>query len=254
MKNINIVTFLAALLAICFVIAPVPAFAQATTTATTLSVATNSTITSVTVASATNFVANGAIYTEDGEVMIVNSSYTSGTRIPVQRGASGTVAMAHPASVRVWFFTPGQQMRAGLRSGSLPGSNPQGACTSTNEIVLPIFNTSTNTMFTCTGSKWVRTGLSGGTYFCGATTGAATCSTATGITARTIGGVATLASNSAVITFTTGFTATTTYSCVANDVTTRANVVQMVPTSATSATITNTTGASDVVNWICSGY
>jgi hypothetical protein len=40
---------------------------------------------------------------------------------------------------------------------------------------------------------------------------------------------------------------------VANDVTTRANPVQMVPASATTATITNTTGGSDVIQWVCIG-
>jgi hypothetical protein len=41
---------------------------------------------------------------------------------------------------------------------------------------------------------------------------------------------------------------------VANDVTTRANVVQMIPASgASTATITNTTGGSDVIQWICVG-
>jgi hypothetical protein len=49
------------------------------------------------------------------------------------------------------------------------------------------------------------------------------------------------------------FTSTTSYFCVANDVTTRANPVQMVPASATTATITNTTGGSDVIQWVCVG-
>jgi hypothetical protein len=40
---------------------------------------------------------------------------------------------------------------------------------------------------------------------------------------------------------------------VANDVTTRANVVQMIPASGATATITNTTGGSDVIQWICVG-
>lgn len=68
-------------------------------------------------------------------------------------------------------------------------------------------------------------------------------------------GQSTLSSNSAIITFpaSTAFTSTTSYSCVANDVTTRANPVQMVPTNGTSATITNTTGATDVIQWMCSG-
>lgn len=90
---------------------------------------------------------------------------------------------------------------------------------------------------------------------CGSTTtGTATCSpaTATGLT-KIYAGAATLASNAQVITFPTAFAATTSYQCVANDITTRANVVQMISTSTSTATITNTTGASDIINWICVG-
>ncbi len=93
-------------------------------------------------------------------------------------------------------------------------------------------------------------------YFCGATTGTTTCAnTSGGRTARVFGGIATLASNSAVISgISPAFTSTSTYTCVANDLTTRANVVQVANTSSSSITITNTTGASDVINYICMGY
>ena len=93
-------------------------------------------------------------------------------------------------------------------------------------------------------------------YFCGTTTGNAACSnTATGGTARVIGGIATLASNTAVISgISPAFTSTSSYACVANDLTTRANPVQVENTSTSSITITNTTGASDVINWICVGF
>lgn len=90
---------------------------------------------------------------------------------------------------------------------------------------------------------------------CGSTgSGNQTCSpaAASGKT-QVYSGSSTLSANAAVITFPTGFTSTTSYQCVANDVTTRANVVQMIPASATTATITNTTGATDVVQWICAG-
>ncbi len=66
-------------------------------------------------------------------------------------------------------------------------------------------------------------------------------------------GRSTLSSNAATITFPIAFTASTSFTCVANDVTTRANPVQMVPASSTTATITNTTGASDVIQWACHG-
>lgn len=93
-------------------------------------------------------------------------------------------------------------------------------------------------------------------YFCGATSGDAACAnTSTGGTGRVFSGIATLASNSAVISsISPAFTSTSTFSCVANDLTTRANPVQIANTSASSITITNSTGASDVVNYVCVGY
>jgi hypothetical protein len=105
------------------------------------------------------------------------------------------------------------------------------------------------------GANGIPTGIPV-TYSCGATTGTATCAnTSGGSTARTIFGIATLASNSAVISgISPAFTSTSTFACVANDLTTRANPVQVANTSTTSITITNTTGASDVINWSCVGY
>ncbi len=93
-------------------------------------------------------------------------------------------------------------------------------------------------------------------YSCGATSGATTCAnTAVGATSHVVIGVATLASNAAALTgFSPTFTSSATWSCVANDITTRANPVQMIPQSGTAATITNTTGASDVINYVCAGY
>lgn len=92
-------------------------------------------------------------------------------------------------------------------------------------------------------------------FSCGSTgTGSQTCAPAAANT-KTQGyvGQSTLSSNAATITFPNTFTSTTSYFCVANDVTTRANPVQMVPASATTATITNTTGGSDVIQWVCVG-
>lgn len=90
---------------------------------------------------------------------------------------------------------------------------------------------------------------------CGATgTGDQTCAPATAaVTTKIYAGQSTLASNAAIITFPTAFAATTSYRCVADDITTRANPVQMLSTTVSTATITNTTGASDVINWICVG-
>ena len=121
--------------------------------------------------------------------------------------------------------------------------------TFTAPVIATISNTGTETLPSTTGGLPV-------VIYCGATSGAtANCAnTATGATAKVYAGVATLSSNASVITISPGFTATGDYSCTGNDVTTRANPVQVVPTSATTFTITNTTGASDVVNWTCVGY
>lgn len=90
---------------------------------------------------------------------------------------------------------------------------------------------------------------------CGATgSGNQTCSpTAATAATKIYAGSSTLSGSAAIITFPTAFAATTSYQCVANDITTRANPVQMVSTSTTTATITNTTGATDVINWTCIG-
>ena len=242
-------TFLAGLLLFASML-----FGQAATVSTTLSVATNSTITNVTLASATHVQAGGFLYM-DREVMAVLSSYTSGTLVPVARGNSGTKATSHNVSIPVYVFAPGNEARVGLRSGQEPGSDPSGACVATNQAILPMFNTTFGTRFDCVNSQWVRTGSAGNVIYCGSTTGSVACVPATGVSAIVIAGKATLASNTAVITgLTPAFTSTSTYSCVGNDITTRANPVQVVATSASSITITNTTGASDVISWSCSGY
>jgi len=120
--------------------------------------------------------------------------------------------------------------------------------TITTPVIASITNTGTETLPSTTGGVPIM-------IACGATTGNANCAnTNVGATAKFYFGNATLASNSAVITVSPGYTSASTYFCVANDVTTRANPAQAVPTSATTFTITNTTGASDVIQYICSGY
>lgn len=97
-------------------------------------------------------------------------------------------------------------------------------------------------------------GLAAG-FSCGSTgTGSQTCApAAVNGQAHWYSGESTLSSNAATITFPVAFASTTSFFCVANDVTTRANPVQMIPASGTTATITNTTGASDVIQWFCAG-
>src|SRR5262245_29204116 len=81
---------------------------------TTLSVAINSTQTTITLAATsatppgTTFaVAAGDGIYADGEYMTVASTYRSGTQIPVLRGQLGTVAKAHVASLTVVVARPG---------------------------------------------------------------------------------------------------------------------------------------------------
>jgi len=259
MNNQKLTSVLASLLMICAMLVPfaVPAEAQTATTVTTLNGAiTDATSTRLVLTSATNVAANGTLFFTDGETMTVLGSYVSGsTTVPVARGAQGTKATKHVTLTPVVVLAPGNQARVGLRSGPQPGSEPKGACTSTSEPLLPVYNSSLNTRYDCVGGNWVKTGSSGAVLYCGATSGAtATCTPSTGIGAHSIGGVATLSSNASMITFSPAFTATTTFSCIGNDITTRANPVQVISTSTTSITITNTTGASDVVNWYCVGY
>lgn len=115
-------------------------------------------------------------------------------------------------------------------------------------VIATITNTGTLTLPTATGGMPV-------VIACGATTGSTTCgNTATGATAKMYFGTATLASNTATITLGVGFTSSSTFQCIAQDQTTRANPSQAVPASATTFTLTNTTGASDVLAWACFGY
>ncbi len=92
--------------------------------------------------------------------------------------------------------------------------------------------------------------------FCGTTVGNAACSNYTNTgQVRTISGIAQLVSNAAVISgISPAFTGTATYACTAVDQTTRANVVNVANTSASSITITGTGGASDVITYLCNGY
>lgn len=96
--------------------------------------------------------------------------------------------------------------------------------------------------------------LSGG-YYCGASLAAAgTCANTSGATFKVLGGTYLLSgSTSTIVGISPAFTSATTYNCVANDITTRANVVQAIPASGTSVVITNTTGATDLISMICAG-
>lgn len=122
----------------------------------------------------------------------------------------------------------------------------------TPTIIAPVISSITNTG---TETLPVTTGGLPVVIACGATTGSASCAnTNVGATSQIYFGAATLASNSAVITLSPGYTSTSTFFCVGNDKTTRANPVDIASTSATTITITNTTGASDLIYYHCVGY
>lgn len=92
-------------------------------------------------------------------------------------------------------------------------------------------------------------------YSCGASLAAAGACANTGTGSfHMITGSALLAGSTSTITgISPGFTSATSWWCVANDVTTRANPVQAIPASASTLTITNTTGATDLIQFFCGG-
>lgn len=123
------------------------------------------------------------------------------------------------------------------------------AKTLTAPVIATISNTGTLTLPTTTAGIPVA-------LFCGATSGSSVCAnTSGGATARVFGGLATLASNSAVISsISPAFTSTSTFACTSNDQTTIGNPTKVLNTSSSSITISDTTGASDVVAYTCVGY
>lgn len=101
--------------------------AQATTTQTTLSANVVVADRVIVVASATGFAA-GRTVVVDGEAMQIDSSYVSGTTIPVRRGAFSTGVTPH-ASGAVVFAGP---------SNYFAKVDPVGPCTATDQIALPL--------------------------------------------------------------------------------------------------------------------
>lgn len=144
-----------------------------------------------------------------------------------------------------------------VAGGTISGTTVA-ATNTTNQVVLGTTNTVTISSPAPASSVTVTLPNTAGALplvlYCGSTgSGNQTCSpAAAAATTKLYAGHSTLSSNAAIITFSPAF-ASTTYDCVANDITTRANVVQMLSTSSSTATITNTTGASDVINWVCVG-
>lgn len=95
-----------------------------------------------------------------------------------------------------------------------------------------------------------------GSLSCGASlaAGGACPNTAQGGTFKVLVGTYLLAGSTSTITgIAPAYTSSTSYNCVANDITTRANPVQAIPASGSSVVITNTTGATDLISMICAG-
>lgn len=107
-----------------------------------------------------------------------------------------------------------------------------------------------------TGSAtFANTLFLGGGESCGASLAAGgTCGNTTATNFHVVTGTYLLSgSTSAVTGISPAFTSSTSWNCVANDITTRANPVQAIPQSGTAFTITNTTGATDLISVICAG-
>jgi hypothetical protein len=100
----------------------------------------------------------------------------------------------------------------------------------------------------------LSTGLTGGSS-CGASLAAAgvCANTVTGPFHILVGTYLLAGSTSTVTGISPPFTSATSYNCVANDITTRANPAQAIPASGTSIVIANTTGATDLISVICAG-
>lgn len=94
-------------------------------------------------------------------------------------------------------------------------------------------------------------------YNCGASlaaAGACPNTTAGAATFHIVVGTFLLAGNTSTVTgISPAFTSSTSWNCVANDITTRANPVQAIPGSGSTVVITNTTGATDLISMICAG-
>lgn len=113
----------------------------------------------------------------------------------------------------------------------------------------------TGALGTPTVSLPALTGSVPAVYSCGASLAAAgTCAnTAIASPHLVIGSFLLSGSTSTVVGISPAFTSSTSWWCVANDVTTRANPVQAIPGSGSTLVITNTTGATDLIQVICAG-
>jgi len=148
MRNFRLAFALLAIL----VLLTSPAWGQATMSSTTLSSAITRSETYLNVASATGISGLGTnnqvqtILYVDQEAMEVIE--VSGTTVRVLRGRGGTRATAHASGAKVWLGPPNY---------FLP-TDPSGACTSTEQPVLPRVAISTGNVWNCAGGQWLRYG------------------------------------------------------------------------------------------------
>jgi hypothetical protein len=123
-----------------------PAWAQASLSSTTTSAAITSTsTTTVQLTSTSGVTANNTFLLIDRELMAVNS--VSGTTVYVQRGASGTRATLHTTAATAYFGSP-TYFTDYYRAG---------ACTRSDQLVLPLIWAAGNTIYECSGSPSVWT-------------------------------------------------------------------------------------------------
>jgi hypothetical protein len=204
----------------------------------------------------------GAIYTQTspgGVTYVCQQSSTVGTyawvTAPSVSGGSLVIAAGKTFTVNNTLTLAGTDSTTMMFPGTsdtvvtLGATQTLTAKTLTAPVIATISNTGTETLPSTTGGIPI-------VIACGnTTTGSGTCAnTAVGATAKVYFGNATLASNAQTVTISPGFTSSSTFQCLGNDQTTRANPVQVVPASGTTFTITNTSGASDVIQWACFGY
>lgn len=141
MKNLTI------LLAILLAFVAAPAAAQTNIDDTTLNGAITATQTNIVLTSATGVTANAVLYV-DGEFMTVNSTYVSGTTIPVTRANNPS---PHLTSAQVYVVPT--QARVGRR---LVGSCVRGGTAQGEQYTL-VFNMSNGDIGGCRGTLGSRT-------------------------------------------------------------------------------------------------
>ena len=135
------------LIALILSLLSVPAFAQTGIDDTTLNGAVNASQTFVVLTAATGVAANGVLYV-DGEFMTVNSSYVSGTTIPVTRAANPS---SHLTSAQVYVVPVAARVGRRMVGSCVRGGTAQG------EAYTLAFNMQNGDIGRCAGTLGSRT-------------------------------------------------------------------------------------------------